>query len=505
MILFINQLAKNIMFKFILGFVILSVLNCSKPNVTEKPKGEDFKPNLLLIQTDEHNFRTLGCYRDQLSDEQAFMWGKDNIVETPNIDFLADNGVMFTKYYAASPVCSPSRGTLISGKYSHQTGVPKNDAPLHDNIITYSKVLSNAGYSTGFVGKWHLNGDGKPEWEPKRRFGFDDNRFMFNRGHWKKYELTENGGRVAALNDKGKPSYSLDGADEISFSTDWLTDRAIDFMDKHKDGPFSMYLSLPDPHGPDAVRPPYDEMYKHLNFEKPRTFNLDPAKAPSWAKPEKNPKLTHDQYFGMVKCIDDNVGKIISYLKENDLLDKTIIVFTSDHGDLRAEHGKHNKGNPLEASAKIPFIFYYPAKIPAGSVVTKAFNTVDFSPSILKFMNRKVPAEMVGTDFSQILVNPEIQNNFEDVTFLRSAGYDESANWIAAVTSRYKLILSKNDEPWLVDMEIDPDEKINFIAKPENAKLVKELAQKLNIYGKQQNDPYLKGTKLAEDLGSMLK
>lgn len=481
----------------------LVFIKCTEKTVENYP-GDVFKPNLLIIQTDEHNFRTLGCYRDQLSDEQAFMWGEGNIVETPNIDYLAKNGMMFTKYYAASPVCSPSRGTLISGLYSHQTGVPKNDVPMNDNVITYSEVLSRAGYKTGFVGKWHLDGTGKPQWEPERKFGFDDNRYMFNRGHWKKYEDTPEGPKVAAQNAKGEPSYDLNGADEKSFSTDWMTDRTIDFIEKNKDHPFSVYLSFPDPHGPDAVRPPYNTMYTHMQFEKPRTFNLDPKIVPSWAKPEKNPKLTHDQYFGMVKCIDDNVGKLITCLRENDLLDKTIIVFTSDHGDLRAEHGKHNKGNPLEASAKIPFIFYYPAKIPAGTVIKNAFSTVDFTPTILSFMDQKIPAQMVGTDYSSILTNPDTESNFEDITILRSAGTDESANWIAAVTSRYKLILSKNDEPWLIDMEIDPDEKTNFISKPENAGLVKELAAKLNEYGKTQAEPYLQGTKLAEDLDKLL-
>ena len=375
---------------------------------------------------------------------------------------------------------------------------------MNDDVVTYSEVLSKAGYKTGFVGKWHLDGTGKPQWEPERKFGFNDNRYMFNRGHWKKYEDTPEGPKVAAQNANGQPNYDLDGADETSFSTDWLTDRTIDFIESNKEHPFSVYLSLPDPHGPDKVRPPYDAMYTHMDFEKPRTFNLDPTKAPSWAKPEKNPKLTHDQYFGMVKCIDDNVGKIITYLRENDLLDKTIIVFTSDHGDLRAEHGKHNKGNPLEASAKIPFIFYYPTKIPGGSVVETAFSTVDFSPTILSFMDKKVPSQMVGTDFSAILTNPDAKENFDDVSILRNAGTDDSANWIAAVTSRYKLILSRNDEPWLVDMDLDPDEKTNFISNPENADLVKELAKKLADYGTAQADPYLKGTKMAADLNSLL-
>jgi arylsulfatase A-like enzyme len=464
----------------------------------------NFKPNHLVIQTDEHNFRTLGCYRDQLSNEQAFVWGKGINVETPNIDFLADNGMMFTKYYAATPVCSPSRGSLISGLYPHHNGVPKNDVPLNDDVVTYSHVLGKAGYKTGFIGKWHLDGEGKPQWEPERKFGFDDNRYMYNRGHWKKMEDTPEGPKVSATNAKGEPSYDLENADEKSFTTDFLTDRTIDFIERNKEHAFSVYLSLPDPHGPDKVRPPYDNMYTHMNFEKPATFNLDPTIVPSWAKPEKNPKLTHDQYFGMVKCIDDNVGKLISYLRESNLLDKTIIVFTSDHGDLRAEHGKHNKGNPLEASAKIPFIFYYPAKIPGGTVVNNAFNTVDFSPTMLSFLDQKVPAKMGGRDFSDLLKNPEGQDSYEDITFMRSTGLGDSGNWIAAVTSRYKLILSKNDEPWLIDMETDPDEKINFMDKTGKNTVVKELATKLSDYGKKHADPFLQGTKMADDLKTLL-
>ncbi|MDX1285436.1 MAG: sulfatase [Draconibacterium sp.] len=489
---------------FIKLFILLSIFQCSERGVKQPTDYKQFQPNLVLIQTDEHNFRTLGCYREHLSEEQAFIWGPGNNVETPNIDFLAENGVIFTKFYATTPVCSPSRGSLISGLYPHQNGVPKNDVPLNDDVVTYSEVLTKAGYKTGFIGKWHLDGEGKPQWGPERRFGFDDNKYMYNRGHWKKLEDTPTGPKVAGTNDKGEPNYDLDGADEKSFTTDFLTDRTIDFIEKNKDFPFSIYLSLPDPHGPDKVRPPYDNMYTDMNFEKPPTFNLDPEIVPSWAKPEKNPKTTHHQYFGMVKCIDDNVGKIITYLRENNLLDKTIIVFTSDHGDLRAEHGKHNKGNPLEASAKIPFIVYYPAKIPAGTVVNNAFGVVDFSPSILNFMDKKVPTQMVGRDFSNLLTNPENAENYEDIAILRATGTGSNGNWVAAITSHYKLILSKNDEPWLIDMKTDPNEKINYIKKAGKTEIVKELATKLNDYANKQNDLFLKGTKMAEDLKKLL-
>jgi len=462
------------------------------------------KPNLLIIQTDEHNFRTLGCYRQQLSHEQAYVWGDGNNVETPNIDYLADFGVIFTKYYAAAPVCTPSRGTFVSGLYPFHTGAPQNNLPMHDDVITFSKVLSENGYKTGFVGKWHLDGDGKPQWTPERKFGFDDNTYMFNRGHWKKMELGPEGPQIAATNREGVPNYDLAGADEESFTTDFLTDRSIDFIKKNKDKPFSLYLSLPDPHGPDIVRPPYNSIYSDMSFEAPASYNKPDKGVPTWAAKTSEAGLSQAQYFGMVKCIDDNVGKLITCLRDNQLLDHTIIIFTSDHGDLRGEHHRHNKGVPLEASAKIPFIVFYPNRIPEGSVVNNAFNTVDFSPTILSFMGQKIPPQMEGRDFSKLLTLPKKQKNWEDITFIRNAGRDDRGKWVAAVTSRYKLVLSKDDTPWLINMENDPDEIINYIHHGENANVVKELARQLDNYARKYADPFLKGTKMAEDLKRLL-
>ncbi|MEN8248307.1 MAG: sulfatase-like hydrolase/transferase, partial [Bacteroidota bacterium] len=114
--------------------IAFSFASCQKEeadNSTEKSS-----PNLLVIQTDEHNFRTLGCYRDQLDHEQAWVWGEANNVETPNIDYLASNGMLFNKFYAATPVCSPSRASFISGLYPQHAGVPSNNKPMRDSVIT---------------------------------------------------------------------------------------------------------------------------------------------------------------------------------------------------------------------------------------------------------------------------------------------------------------------------------------------------------------------------------
>ncbi len=195
------------------------------------------QPNVIIIQTDEHNLRTLGCYREQMSEEQAFVWGKGNKVDTPNIDSLARDGLICTNYFASSPVCTPSRASWVSGLYPQATGSANNNLPMKDSIVTFAEVLRQRGYATSYLGKWHLDGNAKPGWAPVRKFGFSDNRFMFNRGHWKKFEMTEEGPQVASKK-KGNPVYDLGDADEKSFATDWLVDRSLEILDRDKGKPF---------------------------------------------------------------------------------------------------------------------------------------------------------------------------------------------------------------------------------------------------------------------------
>ncbi|MDG1874493.1 MAG: sulfatase-like hydrolase/transferase, partial [Mariniblastus sp.] len=307
------------------------------------------QPNVIVIMTDEHNFRTLGCYRATMQKRQAYMWGP-SVVETPHIDWIANHGALCTSFYATTPVCSPSRGSLISGLYPQATPVVTNNIPLNDDVVTFAEILGKRGYATGFAGKWHLDGEGKPQWAPKRKFGFEDNRFMFNRGHWKNFEITANGPRVGAQKNN-RPSYDVANADEKSFSTDWLMDRTLEFVEANKASSFCYMLSLPDPHGPDTVRKPYDTMYDKQIYEKPTTYDLDERAIPMWGKPALKTGFGQSKYYGMVKCIDDNIGRLIAKLKAEGILEKTMIVFTSDHGDLRGEHHRQNKGVPWEGSA----------------------------------------------------------------------------------------------------------------------------------------------------------
>jgi len=448
------------------------------------------RPNLLIIHTDEHNFRTLGCYRKLMPREQSLMWG-DAVVETPNIDWLAENGALCTSFYATTPVCSPSRAAFVSGRYPQNTPVVANNIPLDDEIVTFAEVLRRRGYATGYAGKWHLDGAGKPQWAPRRKFGFVENRYMFNRGHWKQLEDTAAGPRVKARRN-GRPTYGVAGADEKSFTTDFLADKTVAFIEAHKGEPFCFMVSFPDPHGPDTVRPPYDTMFKDQTYKAPRTFNVEGRRVPNWGKPSGG-FTGMALYYGMVKCIDDNVGKILGALRKRGILDKTIVVFTADHGDLRGEHHRQNKGVPFEGSAKIPFIVYYPGRIRGGTVVSEVLGCVDFKPTILSLMGYGKSGQEEGRDASELFLAGRAPAGWKDITFIRSTGRAGAGTiWLAAVTGRYKLVYSNVDDPWLFDLEEDPDELENFFGELEYRETLRELSRELLDYGERFGDPYIR-------------
>ncbi|NQT51067.1 sulfatase [bacterium] len=458
------------------------------------------RPNLVIIHTDEHNFRTLGCYRALLPRSQALMWG-DAVVETPHIDWIARHGAIATRFYATTPVCSPSRAAFVSGRYPQNTPVTTNNIPLDGKTVTFAEILRRQGYATGYAGKWHLDGTAKPQWGPTRQFGFADNRFMFNRGHWKQLEDTPQGPRVKARKN-GKPTYDVAGATPTSFTTDWLGDKTVEFIRQHKAKPFCYMVSIPDPHGPNSVRRPYDTLYAKAKFAAPATLSRPAEGVPSWARRQVRggfqPKLM-TAYYGMVKCIDDNVGKILAALRKAGVLEKTIVVFTADHGDLCFEHGRHNKGVPLEASAKIPFVLYAPGKVKPGTVVRQALGCVDFLPTILALMGVATAGTEEGRNASALFTG-SVPADWHDVAFFRGTSRPGTVNWLAAVTARHKLVFSPHDEPWLIDLEKAPNELANLLRSAAHRDVLRCLARDLAAYAAKHGDTYVKHPRIQADL-----
>jgi arylsulfatase A-like enzyme len=184
----------------------------------------------------------------------------------------------------------------------------------------------------------------------------------------------------------------------------------------------------------------------------------------------------------MVKCIDDNIGRLLETLRKLSLLDNTIVVFTADHGDLCGEHSRDNKGVPYEASAKIPLILYYPTKVPAGKLVHEALSSVDFLPTTLRLMEISTAGHEQGRDASTLFIADRAPSDWQDIAFFRGTG-SSNENWLAAVTRRYKVVYSPKDNPWLFDLESDPDELTNYYQDPSYRNIVRNLAQSLLDYG----------------------
>jgi arylsulfatase A-like enzyme len=199
------------------------------------------------------------------------------------------------------------------------------------------------------------------------------------------------------------------------------------------------------------------------------------------------------------------VGRLFRHLEKLGLIEDTIFVFTADHGDMRGEHHRQNKGVPLEASAKVPFIIRYPSAIPRGRRVNQAINTVDFLPTMLNLMKIKSAGREDGRDCARILKTGKTPKGWRDITFLRSTSRADSdqVGWIAAVTPRYKLILSSSDEPWLLDLKQDPDELTNFIDDPRCKDIAISLARELMTYGKKFKDPYCANPVVRSHLGAL--
>ena len=228
------------------------------PKLAKATDDTNTKPNLLVIMTDQHNLKTLGCYRNLVENHKK-TWGpqfKKRTKElTRNLDKLAEEGAIFQNFNAVYPSCTPSRGSFMTGLYPEFTGAYHNHIPLkpESEIQTFAKVLKDNGYSTSYMGKWHLNGNDRPgfgEYGGDRHYGFSDIKYQFNQGHWKFLEEEPDGNLLAYVYDEGVEKFTTRRQQKEHFTTDFLFDRGIEYMRRkiNKNEPFALMLSIPDPH-----------------------------------------------------------------------------------------------------------------------------------------------------------------------------------------------------------------------------------------------------------------
>ena len=420
--------------------------------------GASRPPNVLFILPDEWRGQALGC-----------MGNPD--VRTPHLDGLARDGVLMRNTLANTPVCCPARSVMLTGTYASRTGMVANDLRLDEAEITLGDLFAQAGYRTGYVGKWHLDGGPRePGFVPpgRRRHGFE---------WWAANECNHNYFYNWYFRDANEPIVTE------KYEPEFWTDLAVEFLHETKDKPFFLMLAVGAPHDPYLAPESYMESY-------------DPAKLtmePNWVEGVRGGgRKEIAGYYAAMTAIDDQVGRVLRTLRELDLEDDTIVLFSSDHGNMLGSQGKVLKRKPWEESIRVPGIVRWPGRIPAGRTTDALVSHVDFAPTLLGLCGLPVPANMQGQDLSAVVTGKREKG--PDAAFFQIFGPYRAggvaAGWRAIRTEQY-LYARYETEPWLLyDLKNDPYEMKNLAADPAAAAVRNELDGRLRAWMEKAGDSW---------------
>jgi arylsulfatase A-like enzyme len=416
------------------------------------------QPNVLFVLTDQYRAHALGCM------------GNDQ-VDTPNLDRIAAEGVTFENAYSSNPVCSPARGSIQTGCYSHRHRVIGNtykqmDLPME--FDTLGECMHEAGYRTGYIGKWHLDGthdEAEAFVPPERRRGYEY-WHGFDRGH---------------AHMKGHPVFE-DGEKrwEEGYQPAIQTDLALDFLGADDSSPFFLFLSWGPPHNPWEAPEEYHDRYD------PADLDLRPN-VPDDAAEE--PRETLADYYASITALDDQVGRLLDALDEHGLADETVVLFTADHGEFMGSHGRYGKGSPLEESSNVPLLVRYPRAVDAGERTDACTNLNDLMPTVLSLCDVPIPEAVQGRDLSGVLRGESGPRPTS--TYLQGdlAGDSE---WRAVRTERYLFAVDRDlGCRYLFDMDEDPYQRENLAADPGDAPM-EELQEALVEYALRFDDRAIK-------------
>jgi arylsulfatase A-like enzyme len=442
------------------------------PYIGRSTSSENKPPNVLIIQTDQHRGTIMGC-------------AGHNQVRTPNLDKLASEGIRFTNCISGGPVCSPFRATFQTGLYCHKHGVDRNNTPLDPEHRTIGEEFTKGGYATGYIGKWHLGGL-KPKDSPggfiepgEQRQGWHDWN-GYERGHeyFKVWKFNEHGEKVRVKGYDWEPS--------------WHTDMALSFAKKHSQQhkPWCYYLSYGPPHLPLQCPKKYLDVYDLNKIILPRdlenTLNREDLSAIR--------KIYH-VYYAQVTAVDYEIGRLMKGLKALGLDDNTIVLYTSDHGDVLGRHRKYHKGKyrgkglPFESAFRIPLILRWPNKI-STTVCDTLVNSVDLAPTILDLAGLPEPKQFQGDSMAPWCLNGNGPQN--QILYLGLRGIT-SLNWFRAVwDGRYILAVfgAKSEKSKLLtDNQRDPYEERNFVEDSLYHNVKKKLEDALIWLSEKTEDP----------------
>jgi len=437
---------------------------------------ENSKPrNIVFILVDDQRYDAMSCL------DHPFL-------ETPAADSLVEGGARFANAYVTTSLCSPSRASILTGLYAHTHRVVDNQSGMPEGLVFFSELLQEAGYKTGFVGKWHM---GHADDTPRR--GWDHWVSFVGQGH---YFPDLGNGKTAQLNVNGER------VPQTKYITDELTDYAVDWMNQQKDDehPWMLYLSHKAVHHDFSPAPRHKGVYDDVEippFATTKGTSLDKLK-PMWARNQRNSwhgadfpfhnslGLAEDiyrRYCEALLAVDESTQQVIEHLKKTDQLDSTLIIYMGDNGHLWGEHNLIDKRTAYEESIRVPLMMHCPEIIEGGRVVEEIAANIDIAPTVLDVAGVDTPKAMHGRSLLPLAKG-------DDVPDWRTALIYEYfwERWAPStptlhglITPRWKYVRAYGlwDVPELYDIENDPHELVNLFHDPDHHERAIEMDKQL--------------------------
>ncbi len=495
--------------------IIAALVSVSCAVVHQKNKTQD-PPNIVFIMSDDHAVSAVSAYQDWLAE----------VAPTPNLDRIANEGMLMHATYNTNSICGPSRAAILTGKYSHINGFYKNESggDFDGSQQTFPKLFQQSGYQTAVIGKWHLG---------TAPTGFDYSKVMVNHGGQGTYfdpVFVENG--KDTIIETQRHSSAQIAHDALT----WLK------SNRDKEKPFMLMYQFKAPHRPWSPDPEFQNLFVDGDLPQPETFNddyegrlaasqnaleienhmnrkdlkvpppagLTPKELGAYNRFGNNGEFwtPHDSlqgaelknwkyqryikdYLRCVAGVDKAVGQMLDFLKENGLDENTIVIYTSDQGFYLGEHGWFDKRWMYEPSFRMPFMIKYPKKIKAGSQNKNLLLNIDFAPTLLDLAGISVPDDIQGESFKPQLFDEKFEaRNAIYYHYYEYPFWHRVQPHYGVSTGKYKLIhyYYSMDEWELFDLENDQHEVRNLYGQSGYETITAELKQQIKILQKQYKD-----------------
>ena len=490
---------------FNIFFLFLFIFSCNKVKEEEK------KMNLLFIWTDQQRFDTMEAY------------GNDKI-KTPNFNSLADKSIVFKKAYVTQPVCTPSRSSVMTGLYPHTNGCIENNIPLKSEIKTVPELINDPQYKTAYMGKWHLGDEvfaqqGFKEWyateDNYTRF-YSDGRDVNYRSEYHHWLL---GKGVKPDNKDNTFSRDLSANLPLRFGKPkFLEESAVKFMEENKDNPFILYINFLEPHAPfssvlndyhteeDLIIPEdktvFDSLTHRNKIRRLTKYGVESDEVPDMVR----------RYWGLISKVDMSLGVIMQKLSELGLDENTLVIFTSDHGEMLGSHAFKTKRFAYDESSRVPLLMRLPGSA-TQRIIEEPVSHIDIVPTILDYMGYSTKESLQGKSLVPVLNGGNVKDNYvffemspminfikrpkkmkEDVLtkiqLSRIAAEEVFYAHYRVVVSPdgWKMVVSDKDKNQLFNLNTDSLEYDNLYYTNNHSEVISRLSEKLNKWQQETAD-----------------